>query len=75
MREITKKEYLELLYLPLFILLFLWAQYKIEAIADTNLRERIIFITALFCFGTLHVLASNILSFLGGCVQPQLRIE
>jgi hypothetical protein len=64
MREITKREYLELLYFPLFILLFFWIQHKIEVISDTNLREKILSMTESFLFGTFHLLASNSLSFL-----------
>jgi hypothetical protein len=64
MREITKKDLLELLYFPLLAVLYFCLWYKTQYISDANLRERIILMSDLFLFGMLHILASNILSFL-----------
>ena len=64
MREITKRDLLELLFFPLLAVLYFCVWYKTQYISDTNLRERIISMSEWFFFGMLHILASNILSFL-----------
>ena len=63
--EINKKTLLELLWFPVFGLIWLFFELKIKhVITEKVYLEKIEFFIGWATFGLLHILASNILSFL-----------
>lgn len=73
-RELSRSELLEFLYFPVFFALFFLLQYYvIEVIPENKYADRLESFGGVALFGLLHVLASNILSFLynlQGYVMP-----
>jgi hypothetical protein len=72
--EFPKKRLLEIIYFPIFIMVFFAFQLKIKPeFADKELAETTEFVVIAVTFGLLHILASNILSYLYNlqrCIMP-----